>query len=257
MKRFLHISLIILFGIAITALMGFIVYEHGRQPINEVKINISKSEDGGFLNEEIIKQLVLSADSIETKKVRELRMQQFEEAIGSNPFVDHVDAFLGINCDLIVNVEERKTLLRVYLPDNKSFYIDKNGYLFPLCAYYAPRTLLANGYIKAPDVQYFRPVTDSAFTDTQLPGLYQLARRISENSFLNSLISQIYVNSKGEYDLIPELGKQTIQLGSLDNLEEKLRNLEAFYRKKIPEEGWDKYETINLMYKNQIVCKKK
>ncbi len=257
MKRILHISLIILFGIAIMALMGFIVYEHGRQPINEVKIHISASEDAGFLNEKIIKQLVLSADSVETKKIRELRMQQFEQAISRNPFVDHVDAYLGINRDLLIHVEERKALLRIYLPDNKSFYIDEDGYMFPLCSYYSPRTLIANGYIKTPDFVLLKSATDSIFTGTHLPGLYRLAGHISESLFLDALVSQIYINSKGEYDLIPELGMQTIQLGSLDNLEEKLRNLEAFYKEKLPKEGWTKYETINLMYKNQIVCKKK
>jgi cell division protein FtsQ len=43
----------------------------------------------------------------------------------------------------------------------------------------------------------------------------------------------------------------------LDNIDEKLRNLESFYKKKLLKEGWEKYEIINLMYTNQIVCTKK
>ncbi len=257
MKRILHISLMILFVLAVSALMGFIVYEHGRQNIKDVKIVISGSENAGFLNEDVIMDIVLSADSIETKMIRNLKMRQLEDFISSNPYVDRVDAYLGIDRNLIINVHEREAIVRVFLPDNKSYYIDKNGYLFPLCSCYSPRTFIANGYIR---VQVPKPpgnVNDSIFSGTQLPELYRLARILQNNPFLHSLISQIYINSKGEYDLIPELGRQTIQLGNLDNLDEKLRNLEAFYRKKIPEEGWDKYETINLMYKNQIVCKKK
>ena len=34
-------------------------------------------------------------------------------------------------------------------------------------------------------------------------------------------------------------------------------HLQLFYEQAIPKVGWDKYEMINLKYKNQIVCTKK
>jgi len=257
MKRFLHISLIILFVLAISVLMGFIVYEHGRQNIDELKIYISKKENGGFLNERIISRIVRSYDSIDTVKVRNFNALSLEEAISQNPFVENVDAYLGINRGLIINIEEREALLRVFLPDQRSFYIDKNGVIFPLCDYFTPRTLIANGYIKTPVVRNYTYATDTMYAESDLPGLYLLAKKIIARPFLRAEISQIYKNSKGKYDLIPEVGHHTVRLGRAEEIDNKLDHLEAFYKEKLPKEGWDKYKIINLEYKNQIVCIKK
>lgn len=87
--------------------------------------------------------------------------------------------------------------------------------------------------------------------------LFELTKIIRQNNFLQALISQIYVNSKGEFDLIPQLGKQIIHLGSIENIEKKLNKLEIFYKKAMMKAGWEKYATINLEYKDQIVCTKK
>jgi hypothetical protein len=48
-----------------------------------------------------------------------------------------------------------------------------------------------------------------------------------------------------------------VHLGTCENFEGKLRNLEAFYDKVLPEVGWNKYSLINLEFKDQIVCKKR
>jgi cell division protein FtsQ len=47
-----------------------------------------------------------------------------------------------------------------------------------------------------------------------------------------------------------------VVFGSIENYEEKFRNLEAFYKKGLPVSGWNLYKEINLKYKNQIVCTK-
>ena len=257
MKKLMQTILFILFGVVISTLMGFIIYEHGHQNINEIKIKISRSENGGFLNEESITNIIQEIDSIKTKKINDLEINLLEKLVSSNPYVNHVDAYININRDLIINVEEREAFLRVYLPDNSSFYIDKNGNLFPLCNSYTPRLIIANGYINAPRKNSFSMITDTLYTETELPEIFQLTKKITANSFLKSQISQIYVNSIGEYDLIPEIGSHTVRLGNINNIDEKLRNLESFYKRKLVNEGWEKYEIINLMYKNQIVCTKK
>jgi len=249
--------LFILFGVVTSTLMGFIIYEHGHQNINEIKIKISKSNNGGFLDEESITSIIQEIDSIKTKKINDLEINLLEKLVSSNPYVNHVDAYININRDLIINVEEREALLRIYLSDNSSFYIDKNGNLFPLCNSYTPRIIIANGYINVLKKNGLSTIADTLYTETELPEIFQLTKKIIANSFLKSQISQIYVNSIGEYDLIPEIGSHTIRLGNINNIDEKLRNLEAFYKKKLVNEGWEKYEIINLMYKNQIVCTKK
>ncbi len=257
MKQILLTILFILFGMIVSTLMGFIVYKNGNQHIKDVRIKISKTENGGFLSQELILKLVNEIDGIDSVPIAHFNISDLENKIINNPFVDYVDAFININRDLIINIKEREALLRIYLPDNSSFYVDCDGNIFPLCSWFTPRLIIANGYIKSPESYNQKSVFDTAYSKTKLPELYDLARNISENQLLKSQISQIYVNSMGEFDLIPELGNHTIQLGTTEQLDVKLRNLDSFYRKKLVREGWDKYETLNLMYTNQIVCTKK
>jgi cell division protein FtsQ len=68
---------------------------------------------------------------------------------------------------------------------------------------------------------------------------------------------QIYVDENGELLLIPRVGDQKIVFGKTDNIIKKFDKLSLFYRKGIVGNGWKKYSTINLKFKNQIVCTKK
>ena len=82
-------------------------------------------------------------------------------------------------------------------------------------------------------------------------------KRWTEDRFWSSQIDQIYVDSDDEIDLIPRLGNNLIHLGSIENLEGKLNNLEEFYREVLPQVGWNYYSRIDLEYRDQIVCKKR
>jgi cell division protein FtsQ len=66
------------------------------------------------------------------------------------------------------------------------------------------------------------------------------------------------VNS-GDFVLVPQVGSHTIIFGSArsdEEVKEKMDKLKVFYQEGLPFEGWNKYETINLKFRNQIVCKK-
>jgi cell division protein FtsQ len=80
---------------------------------------------------------------------------------------------------------------------------------------------------------------------------------IEDDSFWSAQIDQIHVDGNSEINLIPRVGNHLVHLGTIENVEDKLRNLGAFYEKVLPEVGWNKYRIINLEYKDQIVCKKR
>ena len=80
---------------------------------------------------------------------------------------------------------------------------------------------------------------------------------INHDNFWSAEIDQLYVDDEDEIDLIPRLWNHVVHLGTVENYEGKLRNLQTFYEKVMPEVGWNKYETIDLEYKDQIVCRKR
>ena len=69
------------------------------------------------------------------------------------------------------------------------------------------------------------------------------------------MIEQIYVDKNGDIILSPKVGNMEIIIGQMNNLEDKFSRLLAFYNNIAPSQGWNKYSTVNLKYKDQIVCK--
>jgi cell division protein FtsQ len=100
-------------------------------------------------------------------------------------------------------------------------------------------------------------VLDTSIKNSILKDIYQLVNYLNSDSFWSAQIDQIYVDNDDELDLIPRLGNNVIHLGTIENFKGKLLNLETFYKKVLPEVGWNKYELINLEFKDQIVCRKR
>ena len=100
-------------------------------------------------------------------------------------------------------------------------------------------------------------ILDTSIKHTILKDIYQFVEYINNDSFWSAQIDQIFVDNDDEIDLIPRMGNNVIHLGTIENFDGKLRNLEAFYKKVLPEVGWNKYDHINLEFKDQIVCRKR
>jgi cell division protein FtsQ len=87
--------------------------------------------------------------------------------------------------------------------------------------------------------------------------LHKIATYVDKDAFWKAQIEQIFVTAESEFVLIPKVGEHTIVFGTGDDIEIKFEKLMLFYKEGLSRVGWDKYSTINLKYKNQIVCTKK
>jgi cell division protein FtsQ len=134
---------------------------------------------------------------------------------------------------------------------NQDFYIDKNGLKIPTSENFTARVLVANGLIP----ENFSGNVDTIKTRLGKE-LFQTALFIKNDTLWNDQIEQIYVTEAGIMELVPRVGNHRIILGNADSLEVKFRNLLAFYKKAIPQVGWDTYKSINIQYFNQVVCEK-
>lgn len=262
MKRIIQIVAFILFAIALAGLMGFIYLERENQTLAGIELKICRNTEKGFLNEAILLTVINTIDSIHTKKIKQINTRQIEALIQANPYVENADVFVNINNDLMVNVREKTVVLRIFNQKNGGYYIDKDAQILPLSEQYSPRVLIVNGYLDVPYVKGFKSIYDSVYYRASANGhvlaeLFKLAHLIRENTFLDAQISQVYINSKGEFDLIPQLGNQLIHFGDSNDAANKLEKLETFYKKALTKAGWEKYKTINLKYKGQVVCTKK
>ena len=190
------------------------------------------------------------------KTLINIRTDIIEDSIRKNPHVKETDAFISIDSRLIINIREREPVLRIFTDDN-SFYIDKDGDIFSVSSKFAPMVMVANGYVGKYYNTLNTNIYDSVYENSKIRNLFLLNNMIKQYPLLNSQIGQLYINSNNEYDIIPELGNHIVQLGDFTDIDTKLKNLNAYYKEILKTNNWDKYDIINMTYKNQIVCTKK
>jgi len=209
---------------------------------NDLQIMVKDSLDKHFVNEQDILYLLKQADLNPMQKpMNTINTDRIESELMKNQMISRVEAYKTPSGKIKLEISQKLPILRV-MGVNDNFYIDNQGTPMPVSSRYVAHVPVANGYVEK----------ELAMTD-----LYKFALFLQKNEFWNSQIEQIYVNANRDIELIPRVGNHRIVLGTFEGFEEKLDNLQLFYKQAIPKIGWDKYSVINLKYKNQIVCTKK
>lgn len=175
-----------------------------------------------------------------------------ERILEEDLFVKNAEVVLTANSRIKINIEQRQPILRVVDNLGAQYYLDREGHRVPLSKHFAARTLVATGNIP--------PHTPEFLTRKNHPmkDLFELTNFIINDSFWNALFEQVYLNNRGEFVLIPKVGDQVIILGKWDiDADDKFRRLKIFYEEGMTREGWQKYQTIDLRYRGQVVCERK
>jgi len=262
MKKILLIIAGIIVVAGIAALVVWMNMKHSAIQCKQVLVSVNNNEESYISIKEIENYTCDSGKSfVLGKAISTIDVKKIENRISKNPYISTVEVFLTIDGILKINVKQRTPLLRVFNAGGQSYYIDDQSVMMP--SEKPARVLVANGnihdiYIPSRKLFILENLSkDSVNIAKQLINrLFILGRYISKDDFLKAFIQQIYVNDKEEFELVPLVGNYTIVLGDIDNLTEKFENLKIFYSKGLLNMGWDKYKTINLKFKNQIICNK-
>lgn len=223
--------------------------------LDSAKLNFVRAKD-------VHRAIVKSKFSPLGQSLSRINTNIIEQEIYQMAAVRDVQAFKTAKGEVIVEITQRRPVLRIFNAKGQTYYIDDSGKILPYSSGFAANTLVANGNIVEP----FKVVPNldvTAITDSTKGGpknfihkLYDFALYVNNDKFWNAQIEQIYVHSRNNIELIPLVGPHIIVLGNLDSYEVKLKKLKLFYEKALPAEGWNKYTVINLKFKNQIVCTK-
>ena len=197
------------------------------------------------------------------KPLSSINMALLEKIINSNAFVARAEVFSTVDGKLTIEVVQRNPVLRIINTSNESFYIDDQGVFMPLSEKYTANVAVANGVIPNTladkRIRTFTPA-ETEDTSNHLTGLekiFALNWYVIGNEFWNAQVEQYYVNSDLELELIPRVGNHTILFGDEKDMTEKFDKLLHFYKEGLNRTGWNQYKTVNLKYKDQVVCTKK
>lgn len=236
----------------VMALVISMVARKESKKVAGVHIEITALKDGHFLMTEDDVNLAIERSfgfPLNSMPIGVVDVERLEKVLNEEPFVKEVNVFVG--SDNIVNIilEQREPVLRIIDHNGLNYYLDETGIKMPPSKNFTTRVLVATGNIPPYQTDYRK---DKGGTLNQL---YEFAKILKADPFLRPMIEQIYVNNKGEFTLVPKLGKQKILFGRYTNVEDRLSRLKVFYEEVMPYKGWAKYKTIDLRYEGQVVCR--
>ena len=79
---------------------------------------------------------------------------------------------------------------------------------------------------------------------------------LRQNEFWRAQIAEVVIYQDGQIDLQPTVSDLAIEFGYPADIEKKFSHLMDFYRQVPPETGWNKYRSVSLKYRGQVVAKK-
>ena len=239
LKNFIYV-LTTLF-IVVTVIFSF---KNNSSPIKEIVIN----SENKFLDRYRIESLItekMDKDSI----IKNANI--IEKNILANPFVKEIKLYQDLSNKLIVDLVQYQPIARLVSENKKDFYIDLHGNIFPTSTKFSERVLLIH---TDDNINYDLKNINSTDYGKKI---FTMINYIINDNFLSKIISEIDINYDKNIIIYPQVSKQKIIFGYPEQIDVKFDKLMLFYKKILPAKGWNTYKTVNLKFKNQIICDKK
>ena len=242
MKPIWKYMLITFFTALVLGYLGFSLwYFSGREKETVCKkLEIVMSENNGkLLVTETEVARILEENDLNPigKSIKNIRTESIEETLHKNPMIKVVECYKTPSGIVNIRILQRCPKFRVV--GFGSYYVDTDRKPMPISKNYAA---------------YVPVVSGRAIVSMMTTKMFDFVTFLEENPFWNAQIEQIYIRDDMKIELVPRVGDAIIVLGTLDNYQAKLEKLHKLYAKGFNVIGWNKYKTINLQYKDQIVC---
>lgn len=215
---------------------------------NKLSINFIDHDENNFLDKNEVIDILVKTNGRNPKRqvFKDMNLFEMEKALENNNYIENAEIYSDLSGELSVDIEHRMPVLRIISAGNNSYYLDKKGKRMPLSPNYTSRTLVATGYSG-----------NTSEHPTFEKDLFMVSEIIRNDNFLKALIGQIYVNFEKEIILVPKVEDLIIVIGNTDDIQQKFKKLKIFYKQVLPVEGWNKYDKVDLRFKDQIVLNRK
>ncbi|PCJ65554.1 MAG: hypothetical protein COA58_09080 [Bacteroidetes bacterium] len=167
-----------------------------------------------------------------------ISLKEIEAKIEEMPSVKKAEVSFDLRGELKLQIKQRLPIVRIINSNGDSYYLSKDFTKIPTKGTDVARVPIANGRLST----------------TMIKKVYTLSTYVQENEFMEALTEQIFVDKNSDLVIVPKVKNQKIIIGDTANIEEKFQKLIDFYQHGLNHIGWEKYHTINLKYKDQIVC---
>jgi cell division protein FtsQ len=230
----------------ITAMVSASRIEDNKK-LKSIVVHIKNDKKYHFIEQQEILDLVVSHQQLKLEEapIAKLDVRGMEQIIMADPWVANAQVFVDNEGVLQMYVTQRIPIARVFDKSNRTYYLDTTLSIMPI----------SNNYIYyAITVTNVPDLNNDAASWALRKDIVTLVRTLQADPFWSVQISQVIVDSAGMYELVPVLGDHRIIFGDLTGMRNKLNNLFSFYKNVLNRIGWDKYETLDLRFRGQVVA---
>ncbi|MEO9853467.1 MAG: cell division protein FtsQ [Reichenbachiella sp.] len=241
-------------GLMLFALVIIIGFTNSRQNdryINDVHILIDNQFENYFINQDDVLALIndRGKDYLLSSDFGSLNLKELENRIESHQFVNKAQAYIDLEGNMSIEVTQNRPIARVVVNNAPDYYISVDGDVLPESEHYTARVVLMHidndSWIDGENIK----------NSQQGQEVYELLNFISQDEFWSAQIAAIRIENNQEVVLEPQVTKQEIMFGKPEDIDNKFKKLMIFYKQILPYKGWNSYTSVNLKFKNQIVCK--
>ena len=207
-----------------------------------VDVEVLNADSTSFVTPQgVLSDLAGQGVKLEGKYMGDIDASDIEEALRQSPYLENADCVKCQDGRILIRVSQLVPVLRVFDGD-ASYYVNRAG-----------KRMAASSYYHC-DV----PVVQGHFT-RKYPAtrLVPLIDYIEGDSMLHSLVTMYQVRDTNNIILVPNFSGHVINIGDVDDFENKFAKLKLFYREVLPVKGWNTYDTISLKWNHQIVATKR
>jgi cell division protein FtsQ len=210
--------------------------------VRDVRVDIDYGRSDTLVTAAQIEDQIRAAmPNITSIMLRDVDLKTVERIAAASPYLSVCKAGTSISRNVVVFATQRRPIVRVCT--QQEYYLDETAHRVPNSAVGSCDVVVASGNIP-PDGAGQKEV-------------WELASYLDHHPDLAPLFDQIYRDAKGDLYLTPKLGNHVVQLGSVDDLDDKFHRLMALYQRALPRVGWEKYSQLSVKYRGQVVCTRK
>lgn len=240
----------------VLAITSFNKPDEGVGECTKVTIDITDSNNAGFLSAAEVKNMLLKRDIYPLHKpMPEVNPRSIEESLKKSPFVNTAECYKTQQGQVAISVTQRMPIVRIKSQSGDDYYLDDQGGILPN-SHYTSDLVIATGNINKWYARYY---------------ITPLSKTIMNSELWNNQIEQINILPDRGVELVPRMGNHVVYIGQLpqygrkpatekeidEYVATKLSRLEKFYRYGLSQAGWNRYDYINIEFDNQIICKKR
>lgn len=180
------------------------------------------------------------------QRLDSIRLDRIEKMLESRSVVMESEAWTSEDGILHIGIVQRAPVLR-FSKGEHGFYVDENGFVFPLHSSYTASVPTVTGNIP--------PVEKGGYEDW-IQDLIRMTRYIDRSRTWSGRMEGISVTGDREITLTLKDRPEKFLIGEPKDIEKKLAGVEDYLTRILPEKGEGYYKSVNVKYNKQIICRK-